>query len=76
VTLALPLDVKRSDAEYTAMVVTHELLGAGFESRLVAELRERRNLTYSIDSHLRTYRGHLPVHLGHRPPTLMPLWSW
>lgn len=57
VTLALPLDVTRSDAEYTAMVVTHELLGAGFESRLVAELRERRNLTYSIDSHLRTYRA-------------------
>ncbi|MEN8641468.1 M16 family metallopeptidase [Pseudomonas sichuanensis] len=57
VTLALPLDVKRSDAEYTAMVVTHELLGAGYESRLVAELRERRNLTYSVDSHLRTYRA-------------------
>lgn len=57
VTLALPLDVARADAEYTAMVVTHELLGAGFESRLVAELRERRNLTYSISSHLRTYRA-------------------
>lgn len=57
VTLALPLDVARSDAEYTAMVVTHELLGAGFESRLVTELRERRNLTYSISSHLRTYRA-------------------
>lgn len=57
VTLALPLDVARADAEYTAMVVTHEILGAGFESRLVTELRERRNLTYSISSHLRTYRA-------------------
>ncbi|WP_194789607.1 M16 family metallopeptidase [Pseudomonas sp. UFMG81] len=57
VILALPLDVARSDADYTAMVVAHEILGAGFESRLIAELRERRNLTYDISSHLRTYKA-------------------
>lgn len=48
VLLALPMNVPANDPEYPALVLASEVLGAGFESRLMMELRQRRGLTYGI----------------------------
>lgn len=48
VLLTLPLHVWPQDEDYPALLMANEILGAGFESRLTAELRTRRALTYSI----------------------------
>ncbi|WP_069942977.1 M16 family metallopeptidase [Pseudomonas putida] len=48
VLLALPMNVPANDPEYPALVLASEVLGAGIESRLMRELRQRRGLTYGI----------------------------
>lgn len=48
VLLTLPLHVWPAQPGYPALLMANEILGAGFESRLTAELRTRRALTYSI----------------------------
>lgn len=52
VVLALPMNVPANDPEYLALVLGSEVLGAGLESRLMIELRQRRGLTYGIYSSL------------------------
>lgn len=55
--LALPLNLSPANVDYTALIAANQILGHGFESRLVTELRERRSLTYSVHSDLRMYKA-------------------
>ncbi|QHB30442.1 peptidase M16 [Pseudomonas monteilii] len=48
VLLALPMNVPANDPEYPALALASTVLGAGIESRLMLELRQRRGLTYGI----------------------------
>ena len=48
--LAVPINVPANDPDYPALVLASEVLGAGLESRLMTELRQRRGLTYGIYS--------------------------
>lgn len=52
VLLALPMNVPANDPEYPALVLASEVLGAGVESRLMMELRQRRGLTYGIQANV------------------------
>ncbi|MGJ7548049.1 M16 family metallopeptidase [Pseudomonas alloputida] len=56
VLLALPFIVPANDPELPALVLASEVLGGGFESRLMAELRQRRGLTYAVHSHVTSLR--------------------
>ncbi len=47
---ALPIDVPANDPEFLPLLMASAVLGGGFESRLMTELRQRRGLTYSIYS--------------------------
>jgi zinc protease len=40
----------RSDPDHLALLVGNHILGGGAESRLTQEIREKRGLTYSVDS--------------------------
>ncbi|MNM35767.1 Peptidase M16 inactive domain protein [compost metagenome] len=51
-TLAWPLHTTPDSADYPALQVASTIIGTGFESKLIAELRDRRSLTYSIQAHL------------------------
>ncbi len=54
----LAAGVKRSDPDFFALTVGNYILGGGgFGSRLMAEVRERRGLTYGIGSGLLNYDG-------------------
>ncbi|MFJ4452451.1 M16 family metallopeptidase [Pseudomonas sp. NPDC089392] len=57
VLLALPMNVPSNDPEYLALVLASEVLGAGLESRLMIELRQRRGLTYGIYSSISAMRA-------------------
>lgn len=46
--LALPMNIPANDPEYLALGLACEVFGTGLESRLMAELRQRRGLTYGI----------------------------
>jgi zinc protease len=47
--LGLPV-LRRHDPDYYALLVGNHILGNGFGSRLVAEVREKRGLAYSVYS--------------------------
>src|SRR5260370_38007823 len=53
------LAIERSDADYPALVILNEVLGAGSESRLFLNLREEKGYTYGVYSSLiaRKYAG-------------------
>ncbi|RCL28202.1 peptidase M16 [Pseudomonas sp. AFG_SD02_1510_Pfu_092] len=51
--LALPMNVPANDPEFLALILGSEVLGGGFESRLMTELRQRRGLTYGIYSRVK-----------------------
>ena len=53
--LALPLRANPGDPDYPALEVACEILGNGFESRLMRELRDLRALTYAIQLKPRAY---------------------
>jgi zinc protease len=56
VQMAMP-GISRQDPDwYAALVMNHILGGGGQQSRLYAEVRERRGLAYGIASSLRVYR--------------------
>jgi zinc protease len=57
VLLALPMHVPANDPEYPALVLASEVLGAGLESRLMMELRQRRGLTYNIYSQVSSLKA-------------------
>ncbi|MCB0362065.1 MAG: insulinase family protein, partial [Bdellovibrionales bacterium] len=44
------LGIKRTDPDYLKLRVANMILGGAFHSRLVDEIRDRRGLTYSINS--------------------------
>jgi len=48
VLLALPMDVPANDPQFPALVLASDVLGGGFESRLMTQLRQRRGLTYGV----------------------------
>lgn len=52
VLLTLPLHTYPTDTDYPALLMADEMLGGSFESRLTAELRTRRALTYTVSSNL------------------------
>ncbi|NIF25618.1 insulinase family protein [Pantoea sp. Tr-811] len=52
VTLALPMSVPANHPDYLALALASEVLGAGIDSRLMRELRQRRGLTYDIRTRL------------------------
>jgi len=52
VLLTQPLQVTPASARYGALLLANNILGAGIESRLAAELRSRRALTYAVGSTL------------------------
>jgi len=48
--------IPRSDADwYAAAILNYVLGGGGFNSRLMLEVREKRGLTYGVDTQLRHY---------------------
>lgn len=56
--LAMLLPLNRKSDDLAAIVLANYMLGgAGFESRLMRELREKRGLTYSVSSALDIQRG-------------------
>lgn len=55
VRMALPSILRGDPDWYAAFVMNHMLGGGGQQSRLFAEVRERRGLAYSVSSSLRTY---------------------
>lgn len=46
--LAVPMSGRPSQPDYPALVLAADVLGSGFDSRLMQELRQRRGLTYHI----------------------------
>ncbi|WP_288376447.1 pitrilysin family protein [uncultured Pseudomonas sp.] len=48
--LTLPMNVPPTEAEHLPLQLANEVLGGGFSSRLMQELRQRLELTYHIDS--------------------------
>ncbi|CAG8864436.1 putative zinc protease [Pseudomonas fluorescens] len=57
VVLAMPIRITLADPDYPALMLAHVVLGSGFESRLMQELRLRRGLTYDISSELFPYEA-------------------
>lgn len=57
VLLALPLNVLANDPEFPALVLASDVLGEGFESRLMVELRQRRGLTYGVHTRVSPLRA-------------------
>ena len=55
--LAVPIRITPDDPDYPALMLANVVLGAGFESRLMQELRQRRGLTYDISAELAPYQG-------------------
>lgn len=55
VMLTVPVNVSPRSPWYPALVMLDEILGGGFESRLVQELRVKRALTYSASSSLQPF---------------------
>lgn len=56
--------ITRTDQDFfAAFVMNHILGGGGFNSRLMTEIRERRGLTYSINTSLAQY-DHAELYLG------------
>jgi zinc protease len=51
------IGVPRSDPDYYPIVVSNTILGGGFTSRLVNELRVNQGLTYDISSRFGMYRN-------------------
>ena len=51
------IGIKRSDADYFPLLVGNTVLGGGFTSWLVNEVRVKRGLTYSISSRMEALRG-------------------
>ena len=53
----------RHNPDYFKMLVTNEILGGYFGSRLMKNIREEKGLTYGISSHLATlrYEGYLMI---------------
>ncbi|EKT4521637.1 insulinase family protein [Pseudomonas putida] len=50
VLMTFPLRAAPTDTDYPALMMVNQILGASYESRLTAELRSRRGLTYRIDT--------------------------
>lgn len=50
--LAVPMSGQPAQADYAALVLAADVLGSGFDSRLMQELRQRRGLTYHISCRL------------------------
>lgn len=59
----------RHDPDRTALAVADQVLGGGPSSRLFQEIRERRGLTYDIDSHVSSWSdtGSLVVYAATAP---------
>jgi len=57
VLLALPLNVPANDPQFPALVLACDVLGGGFESRLMTQLRQRRGLTYGVHTHVSPLRA-------------------
>ncbi|PVZ43018.1 pitrilysin family protein [Pseudomonas sp. CC120222-01a] len=57
VLLALPLNVPANDPDFPALVLASDVLGEGFESRLMVELRQRRGLTYGVHTRVSPLRA-------------------
>ncbi|QHG67519.1 M16 family metallopeptidase [Pseudomonas putida] len=55
--LALPLNVPANDPEFPALVLASNVLGEGLESRLMVELRQRRGLTYGVQTRMAPLRA-------------------
>ena len=56
--------IKRNDKDFfAAFIMNHILGGGGFNSRLMREIREKRGLTYSINTSLAQY-DHAELFLG------------
>ncbi|NOT87956.1 MAG: insulinase family protein [Lysobacter sp.] len=68
------LDIRCDDPDYMALWMANHILGATFDSRLVAAVREEQGLTYSIRSQLtkpcREYDGHWQFNLSSSPDKL------
>lgn len=45
------MGIRRQDPDYVTLKVANSILGKGFTSRLVSEIRVKRGLTYSISSY-------------------------
>ena len=56
--------LRRNAPEYQAAVVLNRILGGQFNSRLNANLREKRGLTYGAWSSFQAYRGEGPFIAG------------
>lgn len=57
VCLAMPVAVPADDPQYLALRLANHVLSAGLQSRLNAELRKRRGLTYGVHSSLSSLRA-------------------
>ena len=59
----------RSDPDHLALVVGNTILGGGFTSRLNQEVREKRGLTYGVDSYFAPglHAGAFTISLQTRP---------
>ncbi|MHC6227896.1 M16 family metallopeptidase [Pseudomonas sp. X10] len=55
--LALPLNISSTDPDFPALVMANEILGGGADSRLMAQLRHSRGLTYSVLASLVPFRA-------------------
>lgn len=74
VALGQRLALRCDDPDYSALWIANHMLGGTFTSRLVAAVRERRGLTYSIRSTLakpsRVFDGHWQVDVALSPDKL------
>lgn len=74
VALGHRLEVRCDDPDYMALWMANHILGATFNSRLVASVREEQGLTYSIRSELakpyREFGGHWQFNLSSSPDKL------
>lgn len=52
VLLALPLNLPANDTQFPALELANSVLGEGLESRLMQELRQRRGLTYGVQTYV------------------------
>ncbi|HEY9229650.1 MAG TPA: pitrilysin family protein [Gemmatimonadaceae bacterium] len=55
VVIGLPVAVNPSSSDYTTFVVTNELLGGAFGSRITSNIREQKGYTYSPFSSISTH---------------------
>jgi predicted Zn-dependent peptidase len=53
--IGLPITANPSSPDYTAMVVTDQLLGGAFSSRITSNIREQKGYTYSPFSTISTH---------------------